>query len=1172
VISQSDILNARILIVDDKKANVALLEQMLSNAGYCSITSTTDPMAVLELYRKNHYDLVMLDLEMPLMSGFQLMEQLSEVETEGYLPVIVITAEPNYKIRALKTGAKDFVSKPFDLAEVLLRVSNMIEVRLLHLESKKLFDQLVDEKKTSDQLMRIFRCGPYAMSITNVDGTRIIDVNDQFCKFYGYSRQDIIGHSVLELHFWIDPEVRKRVVKQILQEGAVRNIETRHRTRSGEERDILASFELAEINGENELVLISIFIDITDRKRADNELRQTTARLNEAQEIANMGSFSFDVAGNVNTTSPQLEKIFGFSSDQEKNAEGWNALLHADDRTAMEAAVEGCLERGVPIDRTYRIIRHSDGQTRWLHLKAKAEKDSAGKAIRFAGVNIDITEQKHAAQEIMESEERFRHSFEYSAAGICISGMDFKFIRVNKSFREMTGYDEDELKNLSFNDITHPDDTMVGMANVKDILSGKIEKAVVEKRYVRKDGKIIYCVTSISLIRDENQKPQFFIAHIVDMTERNIASELLVKLNQAINTSGESIFMTNREGVFTFVNPGFCSMYGYTVAEIIGRVTPRILKSGLQRDEVYTALWKNLVSGNGSQGEYKNKRKDGSLIDVAGSANAIIDEKKIIIGFLGIQHDITDHKKIEESLKNSEEQFRLISENVTDMITVLDRNGKMVYTSPSYAALVGSSDEHHGMDFFHEIHAEDKAKTRQIFEKIVHLGMSQVAEYRLKDKHGTLHFIESVGSVILDDRKDVERIIVVSRDITEKKQNEKQLLRMQRMESVGTLAGGIAHDLNNILGPIILSLQILRKKYNDEKSISLLAMLEGSANRGAALVKQILTFARGTEGERMSVQIKYSIDELLKFIQETFLSDIIIKVDIPKDLWMINADPTQLHQILLNLVINARDAMPHGGTLSIGAENCMLDEQYAAMNQEARPGKYLMISISDSGTGIPPEIQEKIFEPFFTTKETGKGTGLGLATVLSIVKSHNGFMNLYSEMGKGTNFKIYFPAGIANDVKVQQQIPVEEWRGHGEYIMVVDDENTILEISKITLEVNGYNVLLAADGIEAISVFTQHREKIDLVITDMNMPNMDGLTLIRVLEKINPSLPIIGVSGLTEKVKLAEINELNIKCFLTKPYTAEKLLKTIGAVLSPAKNGLDIKNTVLEDHDAYVTV
>ena len=502
----------------------------------------------------------------------------------------------------------------------------------------------------------------------------------------------------------------------------------------------------------------------------------------------------------------------------------------------------------------------------------------------------------------------------------------------------------------------------------------------------------------------------------------------------------------------------------------------------------------------------------------------------------------------EEKEKRASE-YQALFNSSPDGVIVVNGSGEIINTNLQIHSLFGyTKQELIGKSI--EILIPDRFRNHQTLRRNytskpqarpMGLGMQLFA----KRKDGTEFSVEIVLSPIQME----PNIIATVRDITEKKKLEQQFLRTQRMESVGTLASGIAHDLNNILGPIILALQFLRKTFSDEQGIKMLKMLEGTAMRGSDLVKQVLTFARGQEGERTPIQIRHTINDLKKFMQEAFSSDIIVEVNVPNDLWAINADPTQIHQVLLNLAVNARDAMPRGGTITISAENLTLDENYAAMNLDAKPGQYILVSVTDSGSGIPPEIQEKIFEPFFTTKEPGKGTGLGLATVFSIVKSHGGFIKLYSEIGKGTNFRLYFPAIIGEKIKEQQALYIESLEGHGEWILLVDDEYVIREVSKLTLESNGYNVLLAADGIEAIGLFAQNRDKIDLVITDMNMPNMNGPTLIRTLQKMKPSLPIIGASGLTDKTKLDEVAGLNISSFLSKPYTAEKLLEVLSDLL-----------------------
>jgi CheY-like chemotaxis protein len=368
------------------------------------------------------------------------------------------------------------------------------------------------------------------------------------------------------------------------------------------------------------------------------------------------------------------------------------------------------------------------------------------------------------------------------------------------------------------------------------------------------------------------------------------------------------------------------------------------------------------------------------------------------------------------------------------------------------------------------------------------------------------------------------------------------------MESIGTLAGGIAHDLNNALSPIITSIDLLKLRFKDKESTELISIIGASAQRGADMVRQVLSFARGVEGKRMELQIRHLVKEMEQIANDTFLKHIHVRTAIPSDLWTVLGDPTQIHQVLLNLCVNARDAMPNGGTLSITAENVTLDPQYAGMNADARPGPYVAIQVEDTGTGMPAAIVDKIFEPFFTTKEVGKGTGLGLSTSLAIVKTHGGFIRVYSEMGRGTRFKVYLPgsSGGAGETvaEVEQQMP----RGNGERILVIDDEDSVRRITRQTLETFGYEVILASDGTEAIGIYAKRSGQIAAVITDMTMPIMDGPATIQVLRRLNPEVKIIAASGLSNTGR-AQATVQGVHYFLPKPYTAEALLQTLRKLL-----------------------
>ncbi|MDH6065140.1 hybrid sensor histidine kinase/response regulator [Umezakia ovalisporum] len=444
-------------------------------------------------------------------------------------------------------------------------------------------------------------------------------------------------------------------------------------------------------------------------------------------------------------------------------------------------------------------------------------------------------------------------------------------------------------------------------------------------------------------------------------------------------------------------------------------------------------------------------------------------------------------------------------------------------------------------------HEKNEPLLQEAFKHLMQHG-SWEGELHQKTKSGREIIVQSRWTLVQNFGNTPQSILVVNTDITQKKQLESQFLRAQRLESIGTLASGIAHDLNNVLAPIMMTAQLLESQTYDERSRRLLPILISNAKRGANLVNQVLSFTRGLEGERTLLQLKHLIIEIQQIIKETFPKSIEVTTQIPQNLWTVCGDATQLHQLLMNLCVNARDAMPHGGNLKILAENLLVDENYARMNIDAKIGFYVVITVIDTGMGINPEILDRIFEPFFTTKEIGKGTGLGLSTVLGIIKSHGGFVNVHSELGHGSQFKVYLPAQkIAETIEeVEQSLP----QGNGELILVVDDEATIRDITKTSLENYNYQAITASDGIEAIALYVENRDKISLVLTDMIMPSMDGMTTIRTLQKINPNVKIIAVSGLATTDKLKAAHDVGIKAFLAKPYTASQLLQTISAVKS----------------------
>ncbi|MBH8573682.1 PAS domain S-box protein [Nostocaceae cyanobacterium CENA369] len=515
--------------------------------------------------------------------------------------------------------------------------------------------------------------------------------------------------------------------------------------------------------------------------------------------------------------------------------------------------------------------------------------------------------------------------------------------------------------------------------------------------------------------------------------------------------------------------------------------------------------------------------------------------------FAYIVEDISQRKQAEQQ---SREQAALL-DITTDAILVQDLSHKILFWNKSAENLYGwKGEEAIDKNANRLLYGKTLPQHQEIYNSVLKNG-SWRGELQNISKSGAEITVESRWTLVLDEHFQVKSILVVNTDITQKKQLEKQFLRAQRMESIGTLASGIAHDLNNVLSPIVMSVQLLKNKCSDRNTHQILSIVENNAKRGANLVKQVLSFVRGIEGDRTVLQLKHLILEMQQIVQQTFPKTIAITTEIQLDLFPVCGDSTQLHQVLMNLCLNARDAMPEGGNLSITAENISIDRNYTKMHLDAQIGTYIVLAIADTGLGIKNEFLDRIFEPFFTTKQFSNGTGLGLSTVMGIIKGHGGFITVSSCVGS-TTFKVYLPA-VHTDT-YQSSDNREILAGYGEWILVVDDEAAIREITTTSLENHNYKTISASDGVEAMTIYAQHQDKISAAIVDIIVPNMDGATTIRALQKMNPQLPIIAVSGLATSEQIPINKASGDTAFLPKPYTVQQLLTALHTVIHNRKN------------------
>jgi len=548
-------------------------------------------------------------------------------------------------------------------------------------------------------------------------------------------------------------------------------------------------------------------------------------------------------------------------------------------------------------------------------------------------------------------------------------------------------------------------------------------------------------------------------------------------------------------------------------------------------------------------GEYRFCRKDGSYAYVLDRGHVIHDDTGKAIRMIGGMTDLSERKETEIYLA---QQAALIDE-ASDVIMVRDLDNRVLFCNRATEQIYGwKADEIVGKfvgDIFYKDPGPLAAATAAVLEQGKWAG-----ELHQVRRDGSPVIVLGRWTLLRDEQGAPSKILSINTDITERKRLEQQFLRAQRMESIGTLAGGIAHDLNNVLAPIMMSTEMLADFVKHEEGRAILDSVRNSAQRGADLVRQVLGFARGTEGERRVVRLAKIAGEVEKVALDTFPRSISFELDARDDVWPVLGDSTQLHQILMNLCVNARDAMPEGGTLTLAFNNLVVDEVFAGMNVHAKPGPYVIIRVEDTGIGMPKEVQEKIFEPFFTTKELEQGTGLGLSTTFSIVRDHGGFINLYSEPGRGTKFKIYLPATPGEEeseetARAQSKLPC----GNGELVLLVDDEASIRDITTRALERYGYRVMTAVHGAEAVALYVQHREEIAVILTDMSMPIMDGPAMIAALKSIDPEVRIIASSGLDANGKVAKALGAGIQHFVPKPYTADALLNILQQVLAPEK-------------------
>lgn len=608
-----------------------------------------------------------------------------------------------------------------------------------------------------------------------------------------------------------------------------------------------------------------------------------------------------------------------------------------------------------------------------------------------------------------------------------------------------------------------------------------------------------------------------------ELQEQLRASER--RFRELVSRQPDAVLVVDREGTIRFANPGAARLLGRSEEALKGEAFGFPVE-GSEATEL--ELW----------------NADGvPRVAEMWVTPTIWDGEDCWVATL---HDITRRREADRRIRR---QAALL-EKARDAILVWELDGTVSYWNPSAEDLYGWIRNEVLGQSMEQLLAVEPDSFRIAREALEREGewTGELAQLR---KDGSPITVDARWTLIRDDDNAPLHVLAIHTDITEKKRLLAQFLRSQRLESIGTLAGGIAHDLNNVLAPILMSVELLKLDTDDPGTLDILTTIEGSSRRGADLVRQVLSFSKGVEGARVPVDLVQILNDLSKVVRDTFPKNITFILDAADDLAEILGDPTQIHQVFLNLAVNARDAMPEGGRLRISAKDVRIGEASSKTSRGGKaPGPYVEVTVTDTGTGMSEEIQAKIFDPFFTTKEVGKGTGLGLSTVAAIVKGHGGHLQLWSQEGAGTSFVILFPATEDPAESVERPPrPDALKRGRGELVLVVDDDSAIRTVTRRTLTAFGYRVLDAADGLEAVQVYGRRGVEIDVVLTDMMMPVMDGPELVRTLRRMNPRVRVIATSGLASEGGLDRARGLAVEYALPKPFTARELLDVVHQVL-----------------------
>ncbi len=857
--------------------------------------------------------------------------------------------------------------------------------------------------------------------------------------------------------------------------------------------------------------------------------------------------------------SPSVKRVLGYEP-QELAGQSAFAYVHPDDLHHAKEALQFTLEHpGLTTTVNFRV-RHQDGSWRYLEAVGQNRLDDPD----IAGVVLnsrDITDRKQAEEILRQSEEEYRLIFEGNPNPMWVFDLEtLEFLEVNEAAIEHYGYTRAEFLGMTLKDIRVGDELSMPFDGQTEEDKGDIQSSFARGhvwQHRKKDGTLITVAVE--------WRPIAFRGHLAALTLANDVTEL-VKAEQGLRESEQrfrdlfegspdAVFVEDLEGNVLDVNPAACRLHGLPRKELIGKNVLELVPPGKRKET--EREFKKLVSGELQRVEGESLVTDGHAVPVEVNASRIHYGSKPTM-LLHVR-DITERRQAEVALRSSEMLFYSVWENSVDGMRLTDEDGTIVAANNAYCSLVGlRRDELEGKSFT-VIYADSEnpaAILQQYLEQFRDRAKVRQSERKLTLHNGNTVILEDTNSVV-EMRGKPPLLLSLFRDVTAERRLEEQLRQAQKMEAIGQLAGGVAHDFNNILTVIHghASLLMDRNDLSAPAAKSAQQVIQ-AAERAAGLTRQLLTFSRRQVIQPRRLDMNEVVANMTKMLGRLLGEDIALQVNYWSQPPIVAADESMMEQVLLNLSVNARDAMPKGGQLVIRISVAEVDEHHLRQHPEGRAGCFVCITTTDTGCGIPPENLRRIFEPFFTTKGVGKGTGLGLATVYGIVKQHQGWIEVESEIGRGATFRVYIPYAAGFGQKSEEGSPETTVRGGDETILVVEDEQPVRELVSTLLQGYGYRVLHAESGVKALEVWDRHKQEIDLVLTDLVMPDrMNGKELAEKLWDERPDLKVIFSSGYSADVVGREFVQQHGLNYLQKPYHPQKLALTVRECLDGKNDG-----------------